>query len=216
MPDAYVFPGGTVTEADLSERAFARTVGIDEPRLREQFRARTAPEMNVPLPSPREAAGLLIAALRELYEEAGVLLATQPVKAIPSSRTPFLELLEQTNLWGDAQRLVFFSQWLTPPQFAQRYNTHFFLARANPDETATADTLETHDGLWMTPGDALDRFAGGGLALVYPTIKHLERLTAFGTIEELFAFARSKPILAITPNTTDTGFALPAELEGAW
>lgn len=218
VPDAYVFPGGTVTDEDLSERAAARIAGLDENFLRNQFRAQPAPNMPaLPLPSPHEAAGLLVAALRELYEESGVLLLTAPASnVIVTSRRNFLGLLEEQNLCADARQLLLFSQWLTPPQFAHRYNTHFFLARVDADAIATADMLETHDGLWISPAEALDRSAAGSFSLVYPTIKHLERLTAFTNIDALFAFARSKPILGITPNATVNGFELPPELEGAW
>ena len=75
VPDAYVFPGGTLTESDLSERTLAR-MRVDPQTVQQQFRAQPAPGLSpVPLASMREAEGLLFAALRELYEEAGVLLA---------------------------------------------------------------------------------------------------------------------------------------------
>lgn len=221
VPDAYVFPGGTLSESDLSERALAR-MHLDPQTVPQQFRAQPAPGLAaVPAASTREAQGLLFAAIRELYEEAGVLLARDAGgAAAPSdaheSRADFLELLETRDLYADAQALTLFSQWLTPAQFSKRYNTHFFLARAPADAIAAADTHETHDGLWIAPADALSRNAAGELHLVYPTIKHLERLAKFANCKELFAFARAKPILAITPNTVDDGFALPPELEDAW
>jgi len=221
VPDAYVFPGGTLSESDLSERALAR-MHVDPEAVQQQFRARPAPGLSpVPLASMREAEGLLFAALRELYEEAGVLLARDATGAAAPAvaselRSDFLELLERRGLYADANALVFFSQWLTPPQFSKRYNTHFFLARASADAVAAADMHETHDGLWIAPADALARSAAGELHLVYPTIKHLQRLAKFSDCEQLFEFARSKPVLAITPNTADDGFALPAELEDAW
>ena len=131
-------------------------------------------------------------------------------------RTDFLELLEDRDLFADTSALALFSQWLTPPQFPKRYNTHFFLARASADAVAAADAHETHDGLWIAPDDALARHAAGELHLVYPTVKHLQRLARFTDCEQLFEFARTKPILAITPDTAGDGFALPPELEDAW
>jgi len=219
-PYAYVFPGGTLSESDLSERALAR-MRVDAKEMK-QFQVQPAPGVPfVPLASAREAAGLLFAAVRELYEEAGVLLACDSGGApAPSdageARPDFLELLESRDLYADARKLTLFSQWLTPPQFPQRYNTHFFLARASADAAAAADAHETHDGLWIAPADALARNAAGELHLVYPTVKHLQRLARFTTADELFEFARTKPILAVTPNTVGDGFALPAELEEAW
>lgn len=221
VPDAYVFPGGTLTESDLSERALAR-MRVDSQEVKQQFRAQPAPGLSpVPFASMREAEGLLFAALRELYEEAGVLLAcdstgTAAPGDVDESRTDFLELLENRDLYADARALALFSQWLTPPQFPKRYNTHFFLARASADAVAAADAHETHDGLWIAPADALARSAAGELHLVYPTVKHLQRLAHFADCDELFEFACAKPILAVTPNTVDDGFALPAELEDVW
>jgi len=220
VPDAYVFPGGTVSETDLSERALART-RIEPHAIDAQFRAVAALGSSVPLASNREAAGLLFAALRELFEEAGVLLACDArgeavAGSTLESRANFLELLETRDLYADAPALTFFSQWLTPAQFPDRYNTHFFLARARPDVVAAADTHETHDGLWISPADALARNAAGDLHLVYPTIKHLQRLATFADVDDLLEFARTKPILALTPDTVESGFALPAALEDAW
>jgi 8-oxo-dGTP pyrophosphatase MutT (NUDIX family) len=221
VPDAYVFPGGTLSDGDLSERALART-HVDPQAVKQQFRAQPAPGLSpVPLASTREAEGLLFAALRELYEEAGVLLACDAsggaARIDPGEpRTDYLELLENRDLFADTNALALFSQWLTPPQFPKRYNTHFFLARASADAVAAADAHETHDGLWIAPADALARAAAGDLHLVYPTVKHLQRLARFTDCEQLFEFARTKPILAITPNTVGDGFALPPELEDAW
>lgn len=220
VPDAYVFPGGTVSETDLSERALAR-MRISPNDIDAQFKAAPAPGSVVPLASKREAAGLLFAALRELFEEASVLLACDArgeaiAGSAPESLADFLELLETRDLYADARALTFFSQWLTPAQFPDRYNTHFFLARALPDAIAAADRHETHDGLWISPADALARNAVGDLHLVYPTIKHLQRLAPFASVDDLLEFARTKPILALTPDTVENGFALPAALEDAW
>lgn len=220
VPDAYVFPGGTLTESDLSERALAR-LRISPQAIDAQFRATPAPGSDVPLPSKQEAAGLLFAALRELFEEAGVLIACDaqgaPVAAAaPEVRTDFLELLEMRKVYADARALTLFSQWLTPARFSTRYNTHFFLARALPGASAAADAHETHDGLWITPADALARNAAGDLHLVYPTIKHLQRLAPLVSVDDVMQFARTKPVLALTPDTPGDAFALPPSLEDVW
>ncbi len=220
VPDAYVFPGGTVSETDLSERALARMHLLSHV-IDAQFRAKPAPESEVPLASKREAAGLLFAALRELFEESGVLFACDArgdasATAAPESRADFLDLLEAQDLYADARALTLFSQWLTPARFPTRYNTHFFLARARPDAVAAADAHETHDGLWISPADALARNGAGELYLVYPTIKHLQRIASFASVDDLLQFARTKPILALSPDTVGDGFALPAPLEDAW
>lgn len=218
-PDAYVFPGGTVSELDLSERALARLRGPQDSTA-VRGRIRLAAALEIPLASERELDALFFAALRELYEEAGVLLACDAHGkhvAVPSfPREDFLEALERHELYADARHLILFSQWLTPPGFPKRYNTHFFLARAPDGIAAAADAHETHDGLWIAPAEALARKDAGGLHLVYPTVKHLERLARFETLAELWEFARTKPILALSPDTVADGYALPPALENAW
>lgn len=135
-------------------------------------------------------AALRNAAVRELFEEAGVRLD-------PAALTPF-------------------SHWITPPSEPRRYDTHFFFAQAPADQVARADAFETHDGVWITPGHALQRYRERSLHLVYPTIKHLERLLAFSSIEDAAAFARTKTIHTICPADAGDSFAIPAELEDAW
>lgn len=239
VPDVYVFPGGTLDEADCSERALARARGIDDASLSRQFRAQIVPSFPAPFASPskREAAGLLIAAVRELYEEAGVLLACSadgsPLSdtdlaphrkelhdaraRVQSGELPFARVLESAGAYANAAALFLFSQWITPPQFPRRYNAHFFLAQASADQAAVADAFETHDGVWIAPKAALEQCSAGSFRMVYPTIKHVERLAQFDRVDELFAFARTKPIYSIMPDTPgELTFSMPAELEYAW
>lgn len=213
--DAFVFPGGTVELQDSSPAAHARIHGrgIEEPASRT----------------------LLVAATRELFEEAGVLLActkagepfgasrmnaaelTRERAAVRDGALPFADFLAAHDWYADARALAPFSHWITPPSEPRRYDTHFFLAIAPNDQLVSADSVETHDGRWISPGEALARYRLHQLHLVYPTIKHLERLATFDELESLRDFTRRKPILTIEPATTADGdFTIPAELEGAW
>lgn len=230
-PDAYVFPGGTIDPQDEQPAARRRTFGADETWLRSQFRSADWPAF----PSRRDsvsveqARSLVCAALRELFEEAGVLLACDAAgsevsatltqserRAVQNNDLQFAELLARENVFANARALTLFSQWITPPTEPRRYDTHFFLALGSQTHAPLADTIETHDGVWITPGDALAR-AGNGFRLVYPTIKHLERLAQFGDVDELLDFARSKPIYRVMPDDTgERHFTMPAELENAW
>lgn len=239
VPDVYVFPGGTLDQADISERSLARARGVDDANLRRQFRAQKAPSFPAPFGTPprREAAGLLVAAVRELYEEAGVLLACdaegRPLSdsdlaphrsflhesraRVQNGKMPFCEVLERIDAFANAGALELFSHWITPPGFPRRYDAHFFLAEASPDQAAVADAFETHDGVWIAPRAALEQYDAGAFRMVYPTIKHVERLARFETARELFEFARSKPIFSIMPDTAaEREFSMPAELEHAW
>ncbi len=213
--DAFVFPGGTVQAQDGSLAALARVHGSND----DDAASRT----------------LMVAAARELFEEAGVLLACTkagyPLEAgrineeeiarertgVRSGALPFADFLASHDWYADARALAPFSHWITPSSEPRRYDTHFFLAVAPADQTVTADRIETHDGRWISPGEALARHRARRLHLVYPTIKHLERLAAFSDLESLRDFARSKPIYTIEPATTMEGdFSIPAEMEGAW
>ncbi len=88
----------------------------------------------------------------------------------------FADFLAAHDWYADARALTLFSHWITPLSEPRRYNTHFFFAAAPPDQGALADAFETHDGIWIAPALALERQRAGTLHLVYPTIKHLERL----------------------------------------
>ena len=225
VPDAYVFPGGTVDSSDYEEQTLARVRGVDEADLRREFRMQHAPNFAAPVDpvTPRDAQALMVAALRELYEEAGVLLACdehlQPLDlpVAHETRIPFAQMLQRYDAFADARTLALFSHWITPPTYPRRYNAHFFLARAGVGQTASADAVETHDGVWIAPARALQESELGRFSLVYPTIKHLERLTAFRSIDDLLQFARSKPIYSIMPDTqAQAEFSMPPDLEMSW
>jgi 8-oxo-dGTP pyrophosphatase MutT (NUDIX family) len=175
--------------------------------------------------------------VRELYEEAGVLLASDangtPLSdadlaphrerlhsdrmRVQAGEIAFTRVLEEIGAYANAHALALFSQWITPPVFSRRYNAHFFVARASPDQAAVADAYETHDGVWIAPQDALARYRAGDFRMVYPTIKHVERLAAFDNVDDLVQFARTKPIYSIMPDVpAEREFSLPAHLEHAW
>ena len=235
-PDAFVFPGGTIEAQDSSPLLRARTVGLERERVAREFRASIPGELasDEPAVDAADAATLFIAALRELFEEAGVLLARTaaglPIDAkgsdprrlaeervaVRGGALSFADFLAEHDWYADANALTLFSHWITPPSEPRRYNTHFFFASAPTDQAALADATETHDGIWIAPEDALKRCEDGSLHLVYPTIKHLERLKAFRSVEEALKFARSKPVLTIVPRDVADDFAIPAILENAW
>jgi 8-oxo-dGTP pyrophosphatase MutT (NUDIX family) len=235
-PDAFVFPGGTIEPQDASDDARERTLGLETDRVARAFRA----EIHDELPSDEApvdevgARALFVAALRELFEEAGVLLArtrggdpvdaavlasdavTDQRSAVRNGELPFADFLRAHGWYADAGALALFSHWITPRSEHRRYNTHFFFATAPPGQAALADTVETHDGVWIAPARALERYRAGTMHLVYPTIKHLTRLAAFDTVERALEFALTKTVLTILPNDAGADFTIPAALEDAW
>ena len=230
-PDVFAFPGGAVEPADYSDQARARIHGLDRARLARMFRATRAASLDDPTLAELEdadRAALMVAAARELFEEGGVLLG-KPLNsdvgiaslndardALWHGESDFAEILRNHDLWLDASGLELFSVWVTPPNEARRFYAHFFIARADR-QLAAADRVETHDEIWIEPKAALSEYEAARFAMVYPTIKHIERLAAFGSVEEVLEFACTKPILRIMPHTRrEHGFSLPAELENAW
>jgi recombination protein RecT len=191
MPGAYVFPGGAVDAQDRSAAMLARLRG--------------------------SVAGagdeLAVAALRELFEEAGVLIATdgegRAVSLAPerlatlrdeySNGTPFAALMEREGLFLDARELAYYSNWITPIAEPLRFDTHFFIATAPAGQIASADAAEVHDGVWIGPAIALARAEAGEMTVPFPTRKHLERLAPFDDIPALLAHARARRVTAITP-----------------
>jgi 8-oxo-dGTP pyrophosphatase MutT (NUDIX family) len=232
-PDAFVFPGGAVDLADFEAGVQTRVVGLDDARVSAAFRA----EQSVELPSSEpaidlaSARALYVTALRELFEEAGILLMRsnkdealdETVESNSSERAAvcndarnFATILERRDAFADAGRLALFSHWITPPNENRRFNTHFFVATVDRERTGSADAAETHDGIWVAPDAALQRHADGALHLVYPTIKHLERLRGLDSVEELQAFAERKAVVTILPTIAGGRIQLPEALENAW
>ncbi len=204
VPDVFVFPGGRVDSVDRSPAARMRVEGETKP-LEPAF---------------------VYAAAREAYEEAGILLAT-PVPepaAVHEARAALLEgskTFEQTldalKARVDASAICYFSRWITPATEKRRFDARFFVARAPDGQIAEADRYETSEGCWITPASALARHAAGDFSMVFPTIKHLERLAVFPNVDALLDFAAVKSVVPVTPDVSEgPTFALPPTLEGAW
>ncbi len=197
VPDAYVFPGGGVDAADREPELLARLVG----------------------PPVRPAPEFAIAALRELFEEAGVLIASdaegRPAALDPSrlaalraerhAGVPLAALLERERLYLNGGELTHYSNWITPLSEPRRFDVHFYLAPAPLDQFASVDAVEVHDGAWFAPREALDRAERGELTIIFPTRKHLERLAAFSSLEALLAHGRARAVGPVMPYERDDG-----------
>lgn len=114
------------------------------------------------------------AAIRELREEAGISLQ-------------------------DPEELVKFSRWITPAQVKIRFDTHFFLAPIPAGQEPAVDGEEVIDLGWFTPAAALEAHREQKIELVFPTIKHLEQLSAFGSVNELLDHARGRDVQPVEP-----------------
>src|SRR5579862_9673766 len=113
------------------------------------------------------------------------------------------ELAEETAITGvDPGELVPFAHWVAPVSLPVRYDAHFFLARAPDGQEPVADGVECVDAGWFTAAGALD---DGGLSLLFPTRKQLERLRAFGAVEELLRAAGAAAVETMRPRLRFAG-----------
>jgi 8-oxo-dGTP pyrophosphatase MutT (NUDIX family) len=110
------------------------------------------------------------------------------------------ELEEEAGIeLRDHVELVPFSRWITPEEVKVRFDTWFFAAAAPDGAEARPDGSECVDARWLTPAAALTAHAQDELALVFPTIKHLELLSETGAVEDTLAAARARPVRPILP-----------------
>jgi 8-oxo-dGTP pyrophosphatase MutT (NUDIX family) len=110
------------------------------------------------------------------------------------------ELEEEAGIRLPAgSELVPFSRWITPAEVKVRFDTWFFVAEAPPGAEARPDGGECVEARWLRPADALDEHQRGGLMLVFPTIKQLERLAKTGSVGETLDAARRSPVEPIQP-----------------
>jgi 8-oxo-dGTP pyrophosphatase MutT (NUDIX family) len=110
--------------------------------------------------------------------------------------------------------LVRFSRWITPAQVSIRFDTHFFLAAAPEDAEPRPDGGETVDLGWFTPRGALEAHERDEILLVFPTIKTLEQLAAFGTASELLEWASGRSVEPVEPQVIGDGPAARIVLPG--
>ena len=125
------------------------------------------------------------------------------------------EVLEEANVaLPDPAALIKFSRWITPAQVKIRFDTHFFLAPLPPGAEPKPDGRECVDLRFLTPVDALSAYATGDLSLVFPTIKHLEQLSPFGSADELLAWAKGREVRPVEPQIVTEGEVARVVLPG--
>ena len=210
--DAFVFPGGALQEND-------KLIGGEPPcsgLTRSDAHARLTDRGGDPPADPAESIGLHVAAVRELFEEAGILLARHVDggadgdsgllspnaceilaglrPAIQQGRRQLADVVGELGLALVPEDLIYFSHWITPESSPRRFDTRFFMIEDRPGQTASHCGVETVDGVWITPAEALRRFEDGEITLVSVTVDHLKVLKNYASTADLIAFGRSKPI----------------------
>lgn len=228
MPDLYVYPGGALDPQDTS---FQGADLAQEGICRGFTRAEAFDRLAEPHITPDQALGLYFAAIREVFEEAGLLLARRqdggPLEANGARRDTFAsyrealrsgelslrELLEREALCVEPGKLGYFARWITPDGEKRRFDARFFVVRAPRDQRALVDLGEVVAHRWGTPASLLERYASGELELAPPTYSTLLRLAQFDSIDALETYGRTcRPTPLLPDVRADAGrplFLLP-------
>ena len=192
---ALVFPGGKVDRQDSEPGAASRVATY----------AGATPEQSV----------LRTAAIRELFEESGILLArhldgVSPVAndemdewrdGLNNHTMSLAELLNAGDLQLASDDLVHFSHWITPPMMPKRFDTHFYLARVPAAQVAGHDGGENVDSVWIGPQQVVRDAAEGRRTVIFPTLCNVIRLAQYSSVAEALAESAARPVLPVEPWT---------------
>jgi 8-oxo-dGTP pyrophosphatase MutT (NUDIX family) len=205
MGGAHVFPGGRVDQADHDGDA-TWCDGV-------AHAARQLPE----LPGA-DAVAYHVAAARELFEEAGVLLARDASGAFVSlagasdherfkrdrttvhgHQTTLRAVIERERLRLALDALVLFAHWVTPPIDTRQFDTRFFMTRVPPHQTPAHDETETTHGVWIAPSAAIAQSQRGDIVLPPPTWSTIRELEPFRSVDDALAWARRRRVVSRQP-----------------
>jgi len=197
---AMVFPGGKVDPGDRAPALRPHCDGVDQ--------------------LDDDAMSVRVAAIRETFEEAGVLLARPrgERKLLAGERLASLderyrdplhegalslrELVEREQLVLACDHLVRFAHWITPEVMPKRFDTHFFLAGVPADQLAEHDGGENVDSRWTTAADAVRAQAAGECTIIFPTLTNLRKLGRSHSVEAALEAARTSDIVTVLPWVT--------------
>ena len=204
LPDMYVFPGGRVEKND-AELARHMT-GIGGARASELLNGI----------DPELALAFFAAAIRETFEESGILLARRRGEealvgpdvaealaphrlAVQGGDESFAELIRAAELELAADCLAVHAHWITPVMVPRRFDTIFFSAFAPPGQLAAHDGIESTDHVWIRPEDALSQAAAGERQIIFPTLCNLETLSGFSEAHAALRASVERPVVPVLP-----------------
>jgi 8-oxo-dGTP pyrophosphatase MutT (NUDIX family) len=162
-----------------------------------------------------------VAAIRETFEECGVLLATPQLGGVSSpviAKGAFAEILASRKLAPALETLTPFAHWITPPILPKRFDTRFYIAPAPADQAAAHDGGEAVDSVWIEPARALSEGADGRRTLVLATRLNLELLAKSASAADAVAAAAVRQIVTVepTPRKTEKGYRMTIPLEAGY
>lgn len=197
MGGNFVYPGGKLDKGDSDEEIVSLSTGVSCEQAR-QILGEKNPES--------QCIVNWIAGIRELFEEAGILLAysrdgallsiddeekrqrfTLYRQALQTGEKNLLQIIKEEGLILALDRCFYYAHWITPEARNVRFDTRFFIARNIPGQKASPDSKETTEGVWLTPAEALQENLKGTVALSPPTLKTLEDLSRFKTIDDVIS-----------------------------
>lgn len=214
VPGAWVFPGGRVDEADGEAAITQCWVGLTPEGA--------AGRLGLGDDADPPAIAYYAAAVREVFEETGLLagmVAARGVgedamrgarEALLGDGEPLAAVLGRLDARLDGAAIEYVAHWVTPAVEPRRYDTRFFAARVPRGSAAVYDEREMTGAVWLTPRTALEQHRRGRLPMIFPTIRTLEDLSEFATVEELLAHYRGRAIPRVQPELmrTAAGVAL--------
>ena len=195
---ALVFPGGKVSKSDF------------DPDLRKQVSASSAPD-EAQLP-------LMVAAIREAFEESGILFARpaeggslidnkiverlEPYRSqLEKNQCSMAEFTKKEALTLALDELHHFAHWVTPEMMPKRFDTHFYLARGPEGHSGSHDGYESVGSIWITPQQALSDAEEGKLKVIFPTRMNLMRLTQYSSVDEAISATKQQEVVTVMPWT---------------
>jgi 8-oxo-dGTP pyrophosphatase MutT (NUDIX family) len=194
---ALVFPGGKADPQDFDPALVAH---LDGAAGDEAMRA------------------IQVSAIREAFEECGILLARDEGQSglisgarlaelspyrtsLHSGATGMVEFVQKERLRLACDRLVHFAHWVTPDMMPKRFDTHFFLAEAPADHLAVHDGHESVDSVWIRPVDVLAQAATGKRTVIFPTLRNVEKLANCDSVQDALTAAAAASVVRVLPWT---------------
>jgi 8-oxo-dGTP pyrophosphatase MutT (NUDIX family) len=202
MPGAYVFPGGAVETADYTRQAQRICHGLSFEQAQEIIAGTSLPE---------KALGFYVAAIRETFEEAGILLGYRETtnviafsedekarfaryrRQVRKDPFSFATIIEREGLKLATGNLFYFAHWITPEFSPIRFDARFFVSVAPSEQEALCDAVETTAHVWISPQKALKK-QGPDFWLAPPTLSSITVLAQFSSVDEVIASAKDKDI----------------------
>ena len=192
---ALVFPGGKADPQDFDTDLIPHLDGADQDA---NMRA------------------IQVSAIREAFEECGILLARAEGEeglidaerlltlegyrtTLHSGEVSLKDFVEKERLRLACDQLVHFSHWVTPTMLPKRFDTHFFLAVAPEDHLAVHDGHESVDSVWITPAEVLEGATSGKYTVIFPTLRNVEMLGESDTVEAAIAATKGREIMTVLP-----------------